>query len=135
MIPAVGQTEELDNVEYTVHSGNKDVTLPVISHLDGFTIAQKLDSGVLTKSDGSITYIASEDLVALATHGVTILVDSESETAELKIDNTDKAYYGANLMLTIKNTLQEEDDFSNTTKVKILFVRITCHVTKEFLAS
>ena len=90
---------------------------------------------MLTKSDGSITYIASEDLVALATHGVTILIDSESETAELKIDNTDEAYYGANLMLTIKNSLQEEDDFSNTTKVKILFVRITCHVTKEFLAS
>ena len=33
VIPADGQIEELDDVQYAVHSGIKDVTLPVIDHM------------------------------------------------------------------------------------------------------
>ena len=134
MIPAAGQTETLDDVQYAVHSGIKDVTLPVIDHIDGSTISQQLVSGVLTKSDGSTINIASGDVAALATHGVTFAVSSESDSAILKIDNSDKSFYGASLSLTIKDTIQDEDDFANTTKVKIVFIRPVCSVTKESLA-
>ena len=90
---------------------------------------------MLTKSDGSTTTIASGDVAALATLGVTFAVSSESDSAILKIDNSDKSFYGASLSLTIKDTIQDEDDFANTTKVNIVFIRPACPVTKEFLAS
>ena len=39
------------------------------------------------------------------------------------------------LSLTIKNTLRDDQDFYNLTKVKVYFIRPACPVTKEFLAS
>jgi len=103
------------------------------NHLPGFTPSQELQSGVLTLADGTTQPIAAGDTAALAAIGVTI--ETTGSTATLKVDVSDKAYYGSTLALTIKDTVAGETTWFDTTVVTIDLTRPPCTVTKEFLAS
>ena len=61
--------------------------LPVINHLQDFTISQEFQSGVLTHADGTSQNIAAGDTAALAAIGVTLV--NEGSTATLKVDVND----------------------------------------------
>ena len=85
----------------------------MINHISGFTPSQELQSGVLTLSDGTSQTIAAGDMAALAAIGLTI--ETAGNTATLKVDVSDKAYYGGTLTLTIKDTVVGETTWFDTT--------------------
>ena len=82
-------------MKYDVYSGGYDVPLPVINHLPGFTPSQELQFGVLALSDGTTQIIAAGDTTALTAIGVTNVIAGNRAT--LKVDVSDKAYYGGTL--------------------------------------
>ena len=70
--------------------------MPVINNnLAGFTISQELQSGVLTHGDGTTQNFVAGDTAALAAIGVTIV--TAGNTATLKVDMSNIAYYGGSL--------------------------------------
>ena len=103
------------------------------NHLPSFTPSQELQSGVLTLTDGTTQPIAAGDMAALAAIGLTI--ETAGNTATLKVDVSDKAYYGGTLTLTIKDTVVGETTWFDTTVVTINLTEPLCPITKEFLAS
>ena len=58
------------------------------------------------------------------------VVGSIGLSGTLSINVIDSTLYYGKLQLSIKNTLQEENTFSNTTQVTILFQKPGCRVTK-----
>ena len=97
------------------------------NHLPSFTPSQELQSGVLTLTDGTTQTIAAGDMAALAAIGLTIVI--AGNTATLKVDMSNIAYYGATLTLMIKDTLVEEPTWFDTTQVTITLTRPSCLVT------
>lgn len=110
--------------------------LPVINHLLSFTISQELQSGVLTPADGTTQNFGAGDTDALAAIGVKIeTLGVLGNQATLKVNMSDKAYYGSTLTLTIKDTVVAEPTWFDTTVVTIDLARPPCPVTKEMLAA
>ena len=48
------------------------MSLPVIDHLDGYTISQEIASGLLELADGTATNVSLGDTSFLASFGVSI---------------------------------------------------------------
>ena len=86
------------------------MNLPSNVQLEAETVSQQIFGGEITKSDGSTISIASGDVAALATYGVTFEVNSETDSSILKINNSDRAFNGAILTLRLKNAAEDTDD-------------------------
>ena len=99
----------------------------MINHIIGFTPNQELQSGVLTFADGTIQNFGAGDTATLASIGFTVV--TTVTTATLKVDQSNIAYYGASLTMTIKDTLVEEPTWFDTTQVTITLTRPPCLVT------
>ena len=76
VLNAWGKLEILPDVQYEVHSGNKDVALPVINHLPDSAISQQILTADLTLADGTQSSLSAEEITSL---GVTLEVLNDSD--------------------------------------------------------
>ena len=69
------------------------MSLPVIDHLDGYTVSQEIESGLLELADGTTTNVSKGG----TNTGFGVSIEVVGEQASLKVENGDKPYYGATL--------------------------------------
>ena len=87
----------------------------------------------MTLADGKIV----DKIDSLVTDGLSLIVDDQNDKATLSVDVTASAtdYMNSKLELAIKNTISNEPDWYNTSKIDIYFIKPKCELNQDYFAA